>query len=605
MTAFLRCAHDDGTFTDEEFHEPILSSYTVSPQESADYAVRLGILTPEQAESAYGLSKILKYTPDEARDEQGRWTGDSEYVPPEPGSKPGTGQIRDKNGRFQPTGKPTARERKKQLKDPLDESVVRDEMGRFAAGVLTPKRAQEIGYSIGIRVATAAVLYGTSQLAYRYLPKSIIGPETIIGKSVRRTVTGMILFCLGDAAQKAVYLALRQTGLDAEISKRGSSGVIRFAKSFLKELEKARKEADKESAKASKIEIVDLLVLEKSDETLVHNLAAYVLPPYLRQVASQTIARLDEEGVLDSSVISELDTALHDEVELICSHLESLGKSEESEDLRKSHSSSRGAVSHDRASAVRARSQISSSLLSAFSRSRPSVMRSIVDGLTLSRSVTSSDLQKTDDASAENIAQSVDLSAVRTVRIEDPLSSAASDASYRTLVKIGIVDDDAAVRQAISSSDRLSRLRARSIIGSEADGSTSGGYSVEASTREILQRAIGEGIRDGSSPESIADAATERALGKDRADNIAQYEVDNASSAGTLEALFAARDAGLSVQKSWLRTNDERACVVCRDNQDQGPIPLSEPFASGHMAPQAHDRCRCALVPHVLSGEDQ
>lgn len=38
-------------------------------------------------------------------------------------------------------------------------------------------------------------------------------------------------------------------------------------------------------------------------------------------------------------------------------------------------------------------------------------------------------------------------------------------------------------------------------------------------------------------------------------------------------------------------------CGLCKANQDQGPIPLKQPFVSGALAPLQHPRCRCALLP--------
>ena len=67
----------------------------------------------------------------------------------------------------------------------------------------------------------------------------------------------------------------------------------------------------------------------------------------------------------------------------------------------------------------------------------------------------------------------------------------------------------------------------------------------------------------------------------------------------------AAQDAGLQVYKSWLTADDDRVDEdICRANEAQGPIPLEDKFQSGHMAPLGHPRCRCALVPHVMSAED-
>lgn len=50
-------------------------------------------------------------------------------------------------------------------------------------------------------------------------------------------------------------------------------------------------------------------------------------------------------------------------------------------------------------------------------------------------------------------------------------------------------------------------------------------------------------------------------------------------------------------QKEWLTTVG--ACKVCVGNQEQGPIPLMQPFPSGHLAPPSHPICRCSLGESV------
>jgi hypothetical protein len=41
------------------------------------------------------------------------------------------------------------------------------------------------------------------------------------------------------------------------------------------------------------------------------------------------------------------------------------------------------------------------------------------------------------------------------------------------------------------------------------------------------------------------------------------------------------------------------ACLVCLGNAEQGPVPLYQTYPSGHQAPPAHPKCRCALRPYV------
>ena len=52
-------------------------------------------------------------------------------------------------------------------------------------------------------------------------------------------------------------------------------------------------------------------------------------------------------------------------------------------------------------------------------------------------------------------------------------------------------------------------------------------------------------------------------------------------------------------QKQWLTAGDERVDPECALNEEQGPVPLESPFASGHYAPITHPNCRCILQPVV------
>ena len=207
-----------------------------------------------------------------------------------------------------------------------------------------------------------------------------------------------------------------------------------------------------------------------------------------------------------------------------------------------------------------------------------------------------------DDDTAAGIARDASLNSVRSIRIGDDLAGVSGDSAQRILVRMGVVSNDA-VDEATSAAEGLSQNRADAIVAPTASGDD--GYSVEQSTRDIIQSAVQAGLDRGDTPEEIADSVQSRALSDDRAEGIADYEVSNASTAGTLEAMRAAQDAGLQVYKSWLTADDDRVDEdICRANEAQGPIPLEDKFQSGHMAPLGHPRCRCALVPHVMSAED-
>jgi hypothetical protein len=52
-------------------------------------------------------------------------------------------------------------------------------------------------------------------------------------------------------------------------------------------------------------------------------------------------------------------------------------------------------------------------------------------------------------------------------------------------------------------------------------------------------------------------------------------------------------------KKEWYCGAKDKACVVCRKNQEVGAIPLKELFPSGHLYPPAGHGCTCTLLPLV------
>lgn len=76
-----------------------------------------------------------------------------------------------------------------------------------------------------------------------------------------------------------------------------------------------------------------------------------------------------------------------------------------------------------------------------------------------------------------------------------------------------------------------------------------------------------------------------------RAPLIAMTEVSRAIGAAALANYMA---AGITF-KRWLCFPG--CCQVCRDNADEGPIPLSAAWQDGSMGPPEHPHCRCAIIP--------
>jgi 8-oxo-dGTP pyrophosphatase MutT (NUDIX family) len=82
------------------------------------------------------------------------------------------------------------------------------------------------------------------------------------------------------------------------------------------------------------------------------------------------------------------------------------------------------------------------------------------------------------------------------------------------------------------------------------------------------------------------------------AKGITQTEMTFGIAAGLLAGYAAAKTQWVM----WLTERDDRVCAACLANQGAGFTLLSRPFPSGDLAPPAHVRCRCALIPGDIGG---
>jgi SPP1 gp7 family putative phage head morphogenesis protein len=110
---------------------------------------------------------------------------------------------------------------------------------------------------------------------------------------------------------------------------------------------------------------------------------------------------------------------------------------------------------------------------------------------------------------------------------------------------------------------------------------------------EQIAETISDAVAAGGGPEQVADALETLLNVDNRSRVIARTEIGSAVQAASI---ITYRDMGVSY-KMWITANDSRVCPVCRANQDEGPIPVTQPFQSGRMTPPQHPSCRCAVVP--------
>ena len=212
-----------------------------------------------------------------------------------------------------------------------------------------------------------------------------------------------------------------------------------------------------------------------------------------------------------------------------------------------------------------------------------------------------------DDAAATSVAAGLDLTGLDDMvdGMDDILTDIAQAAGVLTLVQVGLADEDKLTNQVGLSAMAWARERAAELVGKRwtAEGdlidNPNAEWAISDSTRNMVQKAIADGLRDNLSVPEIADSlvgAGEAAypFSEDRAALIAETEVNRANSQGALAGAREAQDAGVDIKKVWLGGQDP--CEeVCQPNIDQGAIEIDEDFESGDDAPPGHPGCFCSV----------
>jgi SPP1 gp7 family putative phage head morphogenesis protein len=121
---------------------------------------------------------------------------------------------------------------------------------------------------------------------------------------------------------------------------------------------------------------------------------------------------------------------------------------------------------------------------------------------------------------------------------------------------------------------------------------------IRNTTRDTLRRILGQAAEEGWSYNRTAKAIRERYrnFSKERAKNIAVFELGDAYEHGNMLVARDLQVGGLEMQKSWLTVGDDRVRPDHRGNQAQGWIPLDDAFADGTNRPPTDPRCRCTLL---------
>jgi len=125
---------------------------------------------------------------------------------------------------------------------------------------------------------------------------------------------------------------------------------------------------------------------------------------------------------------------------------------------------------------------------------------------------------------------------------------------------------------------------------------------MDEETKKRLADVISKGIEEKRGIPGLArDIRKEfEGMSKIRSKSIAQTET-----ASALENAFYERGLAMGIDgKEWVTAEDERLCLVCSGNEDEGIIPFEAKFSSGDLFPPAHPSCRCACAPARLARQE-
>lgn len=173
------------------------------------------------------------------------------------------------------------------------------------------------------------------------------------------------------------------------------------------------------------------------------------------------------------------------------------------------------------------------------------------------------------------------------------------DAGREALVQID-VDDERIVNLVNLRAVAWARDHAAELVGKRwVDGALidnpNAVYRIDEVTRDSVRSLVAQAIDGGWSNQKLSEELRAAyAFSKERADLIATTETAFADVNGNM---IAYEESGVVKAKRWIIGSQEKLCPICADNHAQGEIPFKKAFASGHLAPPAHPRCRCDVLP--------
>lgn len=121
---------------------------------------------------------------------------------------------------------------------------------------------------------------------------------------------------------------------------------------------------------------------------------------------------------------------------------------------------------------------------------------------------------------------------------------------------------------------------------------------IDDATKEGVHRVIERGVREGSSyGQVMTNLRNMYGFSRQRAKNIAVFEVGDAYEAGRRMAVDEMRAQGISIVKAWSNVGDSHVRPAHIANQNAGWIALDATFpGDGASRPPTDPRCRCTAL---------
>jgi HK97 family phage portal protein len=201
----------------------------------------------------------------------------------------------------------------------------------------------------------------------------------------------------------------------------------------------------------------------------------------------------------------------------------------------------------------------------------------------------------------EQIAQALRLAGFEALAeaLADIFTDLVKDAGRQALTQLDL--DDAKLVELVNeravewAREHAAELVGKKWVNGKLVDNPNAAYRIDTVTRDGVQSLVTQAINEGWSNDRLASALKDSyAFSASRAELIAVTETAFADVAGNM---IAYEESGVVVGKRWIVGSAEKLCEVCAENAAQGVIPFDKAFASGRLAPPAHPRCRCDVLP--------